>query len=212
MTLVLVVGLVGGGAFAYFSDTETSEDNTFTAGTLDLKFDNDPDGSVFNWVDDPDLINVNDVMDECVNNLKPGDSDIIIIGIKNAGTVDGWADIHILNVVDYDNGGTEPEIAVPDTNTGDPGAGEGELSMYVDVVLSYGDKSVIGSTWDAWVEVASGTLAAIACTDYYWTAPIEAGVDDYWVIEFSIASDVGNIIQSDSVEFDVEFSLDQEEP
>jgi len=37
MTLVLVVGMVGGGAFAYLSDTETSEDNTFNAGTMELK-------------------------------------------------------------------------------------------------------------------------------------------------------------------------------
>jgi predicted ribosomally synthesized peptide with SipW-like signal peptide len=36
MSLMVVVGLVGGGAFAYFSDTETSTANTFTAGSLDL--------------------------------------------------------------------------------------------------------------------------------------------------------------------------------
>jgi len=36
MAMVLVIGLVGAGTMAYFSDTETSEDNTFAAGTLDL--------------------------------------------------------------------------------------------------------------------------------------------------------------------------------
>ena len=41
MTMVLVVGLVGGGAFALFSDTETSTGNVFQAGTLDLHFDID---------------------------------------------------------------------------------------------------------------------------------------------------------------------------
>ena len=35
MAVVLCLGLMGG-AFAYFSDVETSEDNTFTAGTIDL--------------------------------------------------------------------------------------------------------------------------------------------------------------------------------
>jgi spore coat-associated protein N len=40
MSLMVVVGLVGGGAFAYFSDTETSSGNTFTAGSLDLAMSN----------------------------------------------------------------------------------------------------------------------------------------------------------------------------
>jgi predicted ribosomally synthesized peptide with SipW-like signal peptide len=37
MAIVLVLGLVGVGAFAYFGDAETSTGNAFTAGTLDLK-------------------------------------------------------------------------------------------------------------------------------------------------------------------------------
>lgn len=37
---VLVMGLVGGGTWAYFSDTESTTGNIFTAGTLDLGVDN----------------------------------------------------------------------------------------------------------------------------------------------------------------------------
>jgi predicted ribosomally synthesized peptide with SipW-like signal peptide len=37
MAVALVGGLVSGGLFAYFSDTETSEGNTFQAGTIDIK-------------------------------------------------------------------------------------------------------------------------------------------------------------------------------
>ena len=36
MVVALVGGMVGGGLFAYFSDTETSTGNTFTAGTIDI--------------------------------------------------------------------------------------------------------------------------------------------------------------------------------
>jgi spore coat-associated protein N len=47
---VLVMGLVGGGTWAYFSDTETIGDNEFLAGTLDLGLDTtadqDPTGSI----------------------------------------------------------------------------------------------------------------------------------------------------------------------
>ena len=37
MVVALVGGMVGGGLFAYFSDTETSTGNTFTAGTIDIE-------------------------------------------------------------------------------------------------------------------------------------------------------------------------------
>ena len=47
---VLVIGLVGGGTWAYFSDTEESAGNVFSSGTLDLGLANsggtDPTGSV----------------------------------------------------------------------------------------------------------------------------------------------------------------------
>jgi len=36
----LVAAIVVGGTIAYFSDTETSTGNTFTAGAIDLKVDN----------------------------------------------------------------------------------------------------------------------------------------------------------------------------
>lgn len=39
--LMLVAALAGAGTFAYFSDTETSSNNTFTAGTLDMALSND---------------------------------------------------------------------------------------------------------------------------------------------------------------------------
>ena len=47
---LLVIGLVGGGTWAYFSDTEESTGNVFSSGTLDLGLANsggtDPTGSV----------------------------------------------------------------------------------------------------------------------------------------------------------------------
>jgi len=36
---LLIIGIVGGGTWAYFSDTETSSSNQITAGTLDLDLD-----------------------------------------------------------------------------------------------------------------------------------------------------------------------------
>jgi len=49
---MLIIGaasmLIGAGTVAYFSDTETSTGNTFTAGTLDLKLSH---SSLGPWTD-----------------------------------------------------------------------------------------------------------------------------------------------------------------
>lgn len=77
MACVLCIGLVGG-AFAYFSDTETSSGNTFTAGTLDLVLSNDgssyTDGVVATWVSP--------------TNWAPGDPEVIAeLRMQNSGTI-----------------------------------------------------------------------------------------------------------------------------
>ncbi|MCM3654761.1 TasA family protein [Metabacillus litoralis] len=66
-TAVLGLGLIGGGTFAYFSDT-VEANNTFAAGTLDLALD-------------PEVI-----ID--VDNLSPGGWMIRAFDLENNGTLD----------------------------------------------------------------------------------------------------------------------------
>lgn len=66
-TALLGMALIGGGTFAYFSDTEVSN-NTFAAGTLDLALD-------------PTVI-----VD--VDNLKPGDTMVREFDLLNNGSLD----------------------------------------------------------------------------------------------------------------------------
>jgi len=213
MTLVVVAGMIGGGAFAYFSDTETSTGNTFTAGTLDLKIDADPLPGTPDWVDDPNVPNVNDLavllgIEDTVNKMKPGDTDGIIIGIKNAGSIDGIADLHIKNVVNKDNGCTEPEADVPDCSCG-PDDG-GELGANVLVTILYNGAPV---SYEASGDpvLADTPLDDLECNNIILGA-LDANATGAITMTFTIPGTVGNIIQSDSVEFDVEFSLDQVQP
>lgn len=67
MSAALGLSLIGGGTYAYFSDSETSN-NTFAAGTLDLS------------VQPKTVINV--------ENLKPGDSMTRDFELQNNGTLD----------------------------------------------------------------------------------------------------------------------------
>lgn len=63
----LGLALIGGGTFAYFSDTEVTN-NSFTAGTLDL------------------AVNPSTIID--VNNIKPGDTMVREFVLENNGSLD----------------------------------------------------------------------------------------------------------------------------
>lgn len=69
MAIALVVGLVGAGAFAYFSDTATSSGNQFTAGTLDLT--KSAESSI------------------ALTGMAPGDTASGSITVTNAGSLSG---------------------------------------------------------------------------------------------------------------------------
>ena len=197
----VVAMAVGMGTYAYFSDTETSTGNTFTAGTLDLKVDG---------MDDP---NVETYF--TITNVKPGDSGSQTIQLKNVGTVPEpngppWTSkvfITISKTLDDDVSCPEPEEEV-DTSCG---CGEnGELDDYLDIrVRDYYDPSCSDnlrfdethnlSVWDSMGKT-------------FLNDDMPAGDVNCVVIDWSVDSGVGNIIQSDSVGFNITFTLEQTAP
>ena len=96
IAIVLIVGVVAGGTWAYFSDTETVTGNTFTAGTIDISLD--PTSG--------QAVTVEGALD-----LKPSQTGYIPVLITNDGSnpADIWKRID--NVVNIENEITEPEQA-----------------------------------------------------------------------------------------------------
>ena len=90
---LMVMGLVGGGTWAYFSDVETSAGNTFGAGTLDLQVDSENP-----WASAPISI----------SNIAPGAASASTnITATNIGSLAG--DLYV-RISDYtDAGGDNPE-------------------------------------------------------------------------------------------------------
>ncbi|MDO9517729.1 MAG: TasA family protein, partial [Methanosarcinaceae archaeon] len=92
---LLIIGVVsvsaGAGTWAYFTDTETSTGNTFTAGTLDL------------------IVNGVDITTERfeISDVAPGDTGMYPLVVKNEGSIDGTLTISFANLLDLDNGLTE---------------------------------------------------------------------------------------------------------
>lgn len=144
LAIIAAVGAVVVGATgAWFSDTETSTGNTFTAGAIDVKIDsechyNDMDCINGFWNDEDFLGN------ECACNwlekdldgdiffnfgdIKPGDNGENTISLHVEGN-DAWGRMLISNVKDLDNTCTEPEIEAESEcqNELNNGTDDGEL-------------------------------------------------------------------------------------
>jgi len=89
MAIGIIAAFLSASTFAYFSDIETSTNNTFTAGTIDLSAPYDITYSP--------------------GDLKPCQTRYLTLKVHNDGTneMDVWK--HIKNVVCAENGITEPE-------------------------------------------------------------------------------------------------------
>src|SRR3990167_9541002 len=115
--LVFVVALSLGVTGAFFSDTETSTGNTFTAGDIDLQIDNESyvtDNSTGTLVASPetswelkDLVPGEDHFFD-FDDLKPGDVGEDTISI-HVGSNDAWMCAAAQITSDLDNSITDPE-------------------------------------------------------------------------------------------------------
>ncbi len=203
---LLLVGAIGAmGTGAWFSDTETSNGNTLTAGTLDLTVDgeNDPNVAFMTCTD-----------------MSPGDTEYQYWVLKNVGSIDGQPSITFSAITNNDNGLTDPEGDV-DTTGGD---GEGELGANAYVMMKW--RQPVGTgTWQSvrltnnWGNPLLNGIAGATVGEGLLTAggaivdnalPV-LSQDEEVEVEFRvwIMNSIGDVIQSDSAEFNVIFNLDQ---
>jgi hypothetical protein len=138
VTALAIAGL--GGVFADYQDIETSHDNYFETGSLDLVVTYADQEWEDPWV--PVLVNAENIMPECFD--KSFHFDLHNVGNYTQGG--GWAYLHIKNIECVDNGKTEPELAA---ETGATPIGEDEYGepVYADPPLGeYGENCTL-SEW-----------------------------------------------------------------
>lgn len=230
---ISVVSVVAFGATrAFFSDKETSEGNTFTAGTLDLIID--LDGKWTNpWVG-PFF---------AVDDMKPGDQveKTLSFYVDN----DAWLCAYITKE-NYENGCTEPESSAPssDPTCEAPGAGQGELGANAEVLVWYDEGAEQGWQCSGTPKCSDDPTEGdnIRQIDYgyggewilfngtgnelgtRWNKPlpwpVPKGEHSYVGVKFCVGdldpatfkcngAGVGNIIQSDSYSADISFYAEQ---
>ena len=125
MIALLSVTAVGA-TKAWFLDTETSNGNSFTAGSLDLNIDGG---------------NIN-VVKFTVGNMVPGNQPKSGFLLANVGSVKGYLDIENISVTNNENGRIEPEIAAGDTTDG---VGELQDVVNLRLFLDYDGNGWIGT-------------------------------------------------------------------
>lgn len=207
LTIVAVGGLltIGGVAVtaALFSDTETSASNTFTAGTLNMTVGG-ADGTAF------ESFTLNNLG---VDGQVTGGKTWTIV---NPGTVPGNLTLRMNNLVNNENGCNEPE-AIIDTTCGTPGVNEGELGANMNTTILLDTNTADATLGTA---VVTSTLATANQGNYasQWvtnaqTVTIPAGgqvsVTMNWATD---PTNYTNVIQSDSLQFGLQFDLVQVVP
>jgi predicted ribosomally synthesized peptide with SipW-like signal peptide len=177
----------GAGTMALLSDNGASTGNSVSAGTLDLTLEGS-DATV-------EFLTATDV--------APGETGQSSLTLANAGSLTGYVDVEVASLTDYENGLAGNENSADGTG-GDPGAGNGELSDYLEVHAEFRNGPELWSGFDA----AANRLqpGTVYDEDYQ----LDGGTSDDFVFEWQLPSGTGDDAQSDSVAFALTFSLDQE--
>jgi spore coat-associated protein N len=194
IAVLLIIGLVGGATYAYFSDTESSTDNTLTAGTLDLNIDG---GDVA-------------VTTFTASDVAPGSSGSGSSILANVGSITGELDIDTSAVTNTPGGGgTEFE-----GGSGELGA-SAQIAMYIDVDQSGGWNAGDVGLQSTGVTYSFPTALNYDEIDDYasetWNAVenMATTATDTIRVNWQVPTGADNTIQGDSVSFDITFTLEQ---
>jgi predicted ribosomally synthesized peptide with SipW-like signal peptide len=197
MALAVCIGLMGG-AFAYLGDKETAVDNSYTAGTLNLTVNGQDDTNV------GPVVKVNIAPHEVDWTYQDFNKQWVV---KNEGSLPGnfWAEIK--NIKNY-----EHDLIEPEANAGDVTSGtlEGELGalMWVQFSRNQAPWGYLSPHYKPFNDAANQPTTAVLL------APGES-LNLYMQVDWFNDKDfygIDNQGQSDELEFDVVFHLEQDFP
>ena len=216
---LLVMGLVGGGTWAYFTDVETSTGNVLTAGTLNLDLtDTSDDGTeseVATWV-----------FPAIAPGLSGGGGAGNGLTISNTGTLNGYLDLSsvtVTNAENYDANTDEAETA-DDADTSDStGVGELGANLLVQIWIDADNDGAVGGAGATLTEESIYPAAAIGTADpgvtgvldsftglYDLDELLSAGTSTYIALLYDLpGAATNNACQGDSATLSFTVELDQ---
>ena len=185
IAFMLAVAVIGVSTFAYFADTESSSDNQFTAGTLDLKTDG-ADGVIRTLY---------------ATSMEPGGDPVgpSTIVLNNSGSLDGSTLDIAFSYVESDGSPNSVDKSPDDT------AGMMEVTT-----LTYGTDDLLTAVDDGehndngYVDIYD-----LADSDLSGQTGISASDHKDFVIEVQLRSETGNDFQADGINMTMTFTLNQ---
>jgi len=196
---LLIIAIVGVGTFAYFSDTAASTGNTWTAGTLVLG--EVTTGSAVNnsYVVTPGGGINGSVQFGLTGPVVPGSSGTITWTLNNTGNVPGT--LTLVAATTFGQGGAPnaPEAAAETALGGVKG-----LDTGITIWVTRDGTDILGST-GTYVAM-SGLQAAL---NLELNKTITIGTPMVYVLHWQVPTTVGNEIQGDTAQLDINFTLSQ---
>ena len=194
---LLIIGIVGVGTFAYFSDTATSTGNTWTAGTLVLSESTTGSAAKNSYVVTPGGGINGSVQFGLTDPVKPGSSGIITWTLNNTGNVPGTLTLVAINTFNENPPENAPEHAADPTDS----IGLGQDLM---VWVTRNGTDILGSTG---TYVAMSGLQTALNLEISKTKTI--GTPMVYVLHWQVPTSAGNEIQGDTAQLDITFTLNQ---
>jgi spore coat-associated protein N len=198
---VLMLSLLIGGLYGYFDDTETSNGNVFTAGTLNLVATDNGTGPAGKYAVTAGGDGINGFV--TFDRVAPGDSGSISWTLTNDGNLDGLLTLVCTDNVFTENSSNEPELALGIGNN-DVG-GNGDLDENMLCQLSVDGNYVTNGGFAGYVPFSDLAAALNSQADL----ALDASSSTVYLLEWQIDTTVGNIIQSDTATIGITFTLDQ---
>lgn len=218
MTITLVTVVAIGATRAYFSDTETSQDNTFTAGAIDLKVDYE---STYNGQNEEswsltDLTPQHRFFD--IADVKPGDEGEGTISLHVFDN-DAFVYGQIIPKFDNDYSSNEPELETGDAPEDAANAWDGELGRNLSWKIWIDDGATDGwqgredegegdNIWQQGEEViAEGYASELgqSPTGWVYLGQLDSNETMYIGASWGIDLGVGNEVQTDRYQADISF-------
>ena len=231
--IAAVAAIALGVTTAFFSDTEQSTGNTFTAGSLDLKVDstchyNGMTCSNNIWVDaagnqhpefgrcactwlEKDLA-TGDVFFNFTD-IKPGDKGENTLSLHVYDN-DAYLCAYVENLVNADNTCTEPESLVDPNGLGCGTVGELQNNIHLKIWYDVSDQTSTGAVpcdniWQPEELVLVEDAVINSNNGIFPLGQLKGDATTCLGVSWSVPGTVGNEIQSDSVTGDIRFYIEQ---
>jgi len=200
--IAAVAAIAISGTVAYFSDTETSSGNTFTAGTIDIAVNGENP-----WSQTGQYV---------FGDMKPSQVEYSNFTIKNVGTnpVNVWKKVDVVS--EEENGINEPEcVAYGGTWSGgtcnNPTNVKNDISSVIQYDLSvklYNSDQATSSVWEQTLYNLDKTIAQINATGTF-LGMIPAGWHMDVVESYHMKNEAENEYQSDKMTFNITLTGEQ---